>query len=149
MRTRKCIIKSQNYGGSYYNGEGDYTKELSQVKIFDENNIPAHIHDSHRERIIYLDSKEGLIPIIEKIESFISQIKEESIPKLMSGKEKNLKKLLKSDPKMREMMNDLNGLYNFNPEIIGKYFKIHPFMREIRNKDSLIEELIEESQLQN
>ena len=145
MKDRRCIIESKNYGGSYYNGENNYTKELIKARIFNENEIPEHIQDSLRERVVYLDSKEALKVVIENIESLISQIKKESMFKLISKEEESLEKLLKSNPKTREMMDNLKGLYNLNPKIINKYLKIHPFIREIRNKDSLIKELIEEN----
>lgn len=56
----KCIVISKEYGEAYYDGNAGYSSEFSRAKIYNENEIPQYIKDNPREKIIHLDTEEGL-----------------------------------------------------------------------------------------
>jgi len=104
---RKCIVKDYFYN-IYYNGRDSYGSNLSDAKIYGENEIPDNLKNNHKNEIIFLDTERGLELILEEIENLPHKIEQEE-----------------DKDEIKRMKEGLERLYNSNPEMIDKYNSQH------------------------
>ncbi|MEK6833506.1 MAG: hypothetical protein AABY32_05665 [Nanoarchaeota archaeon] len=106
-KERQCVVTS--YGGNYYDGNVGYHSDFLDAKIFNENEIPDYIRNNRDDKIIFLDTKEGLELLVtefKKLQHYTS-IYESRVEDAKEG----MKKLLGFDSikKYIEMRNKRNN----------------------------------------
>jgi hypothetical protein len=62
----KYIVRSKDYGGSYYDGNAGYHSDFLKAKIYNDGEVPDYIKNNPREEVIALDSVEGLAILVEE-----------------------------------------------------------------------------------
>lgn len=102
---RKCVIKSKDYINSYSSGDAMYG-DLLGAKIYDQDKIADYLENSSNNKIIFLDSEEGLELIVEEIAHLDNRIPQE-------------------ERKLREMKEAREKFFNSNPEMVSRYIQKH------------------------
>jgi hypothetical protein len=137
----KCIVT--NYGGSYWDGTATYSSDFKDAKIFNVSELPefvkeeAKVHNDpnasdyakeYRNKIIRLDSEEGLKLLVDEMHNLDRYIEIEK-------------------PRIRDAEQGLKKLYNFDliQEYIKWYNGMNPLIRKAdeETKHNLVERVIE------
>jgi hypothetical protein len=100
---RKCIVKCNGYEAYHYGG-GRYGNDFSKVNISYYGKLPKYIKNNLKNKIIFLDTAEGLELLVVESEKLQHQIEQE-----------------KDENEVKRMKKSLKSLYNSNPEMIDEY----------------------------
>ena len=106
----KYIVRSKEYGGSYYDGCAGYHSDFLKAKIYNEGEVPDYIKNNPREEeVIPLDSIEGLAILVEEFKN--NQHFAEIYGARVADAQKTMKKLYKFNQvkKYIEMHNKWNN----------------------------------------
>jgi len=129
-KERQCIVLSEDYSkGSnvYYYGGATYGSDFYKAVIYNENEIPEFIKNNSHEKIIFLDTKEGLELLVNETHKLQRYVDEEE-GRIARAKE-GLNRLY-SLPLIQEYIKEHNKRYN---NLLG----LSPEL-----KDRIIEELV-------
>ena len=125
---RKCVLYKKHY---YYAGDATFTEEFKDAKIYNYEDVPYFLKRT-ANKIIFLDSPEGLELIVDeflKIDSELTELKD----------------------KVNELEYAKNKIYNLSPAVISKYIgmirkreKNQLVKMNYKQREQLLQEIIRE-----
>jgi hypothetical protein len=128
-KERQCIVINNSYK-SYYYGGASYGDDFLRAKVYNKSELPDYIKNDPDEKIIFLDTKEGLELLVKEFKNNQDYVKIYG-PRVKEAEE-TMKKLFKFDS-VRKYIERHN---KWNHHLIG-------ISRETENK--IIEEIVGET----